>query len=47
MHGIWKSQKKVTFNIAGEASYIYIFNGQKFNKNAKNGTFWLIFGKTT
>ena len=48
-------QKKVAFNIASEASYVYILNGQKFNKDAKlvqskmpkvkksNATFWVIF----
>ena len=29
---------KVPFNIASEASYLYILSGQKFNKNAKNGS---------
>ena len=24
-------------------SYVYILSGQKFNKNAKNGPFWLVF----
>ena len=28
--------EKVSFNIASEASYVYIFSGQKFNKNVKN-----------
>ena len=32
-----ENQKKVLFHIASEASYVYILNGQKFNKNAKNG----------
>ena len=27
--------QKVAFNIASEASYVYIMNGQKFIKNAK------------
>ena len=35
MHGVWKSQKKVSFNIASEASYVYILSGQKFIKNDK------------
>ena len=30
-HGVWKSQKKVSFNIASEASYVYILNGQKLS----------------
>ena len=32
--------EKVSFYIASEASYVYILNGQKFIKNAKNGPFW-------
>ena len=33
--------EKVSFNIASEASYIYIFSGQKFIKIFKNlATFW-------
>ena len=36
-HGVWKSQKKVSFNIASKASYVYILSGQKLIKNAKNG----------
>ena len=35
--------KKERFNIASEASYVYILSGQKFNKNAKNGQFWRVF----
>ena len=43
--------KKVSFNIASEASYVYIVSGQSLIKNAKNGpilrfsnaTFWVIF----
>ena len=34
-----KITEKVSFNIASEASYIYIFSGQKFIKNAKNAQF--------
>ena len=33
----------VSFNIASEASYVYILNEQKFIKNAKNGPFWRVF----
>ena len=44
-HGVWKSQKKVSFNIASEASYVYILSGQKLIKNAKNGPFWRVFWK--
>ena len=42
-HDVWKSQKKVSLNIASEASYVYILSGQKLNKNAKNGPFWRVF----
>ena len=42
-HSVWKSQKKVSFNIASEASYVYILNGQKFIKNAKNGLILQVF----
>ena len=31
--------EKVSFNIASEASYVYILSGQKLIKNAKNGLF--------
>ena len=34
-----KITKRVAFNIASEASYVYILRGQKFTKNAKNGQF--------
>ena len=40
-----KITQKVSFNIASEASYVYILSGQKFIKNAKNGTFWRVFCK--
>ena len=33
----------VSFNIASEASYVYILSGQKLIKNAKNGAFWQVF----
>ena len=32
-----KITKKVAFNIASEASYIYTLSGQKLIRNAKNG----------
>ena len=32
-----KITEKVSFNIASEASYVYILSGQKYIKNAKNG----------
>ena len=35
--------EKVSFNIASEASYVYILSGQKFIKNAKNDRFWRVF----
>ena len=34
---------KVVFNIASEASYVYILRGQKLIKNAKNGSIWRVF----
>ena len=38
-----KTTEKVSFNIASEASYVYILSGQKVIKNAKNGSFWRVF----
>ena len=38
-----KITEKVSFNIASEASYVYILSGQKFITNAKNGPFWQVF----
>ena len=38
-----KITEKVVFNIASEASYVYILSGQKFIKNAKIGRFWRVF----
>ena len=40
-------RKKVSFNIASEASYVYILNGQKLIKNAKKISFWRIFDSVT
>ena len=40
-----KIGRKVSFNIASEASYVYILSGQKFIKNAKNGPIWRVFEK--
>ena len=34
-----KITEKVSFNIASEASYVYILSGQKLIKNAINGRF--------
>ena len=38
-----KITEKVSFNIASEASYVYILSGQKLIKNAKNDPFWRDF----
>ena len=38
-----ENHKKVSFNIASEASFVYNLSGQKFIKNAKNGPFWRVF----
>ena len=38
-----KITKKVSFNIASEASYVYILSGQTLIKNDKNGPFWRAF----
>ena len=38
-HGVWKSQKKVSFNIASVASYVYILSGQKLITNTKKDPF--------
>ena len=36
--------EKVSFNIASETSYVYIFlSGPKLIKKAKNGPFWRAF----
>ena len=32
-----KITEKVSFNIASEASYVFVLSGQKLLKNAKNG----------
>ena len=40
-----KITEKVSFNIASEASYVYILSGQKLIKNAENGQFWRVFEK--
>ena len=39
----FKNTDKVSFNIASEASYVYILSEQKLIKNAKNGPFWRVF----
>ena len=38
-----KISEKVSFNIASEASYVYILSVQKLIKNAKNGPIWQVF----
>ena len=35
--------EKVSFNIASEASYVYLLSGQKFIKNAKKDPFRWVF----
>ena len=45
--GLLDNQEQITvivsFNIASEASYVYILSGQKLIENAKNGPFWRVF----
>ena len=38
-----KITEKISFNIASEASYVYILSGQKLVRNAKNCPFWRVF----
>ena len=38
-----KITQKVAFDIASEASYVYILSEQKFIKNAKNYLFWRVY----
>ena len=38
-----KITEKVSFNIASEASNVYILSEQTLTKNAKNGSFWRVF----
>ena len=40
---VFENHRKVSFNIASEASYVYILSGQKFIKKAKNDPFWQVF----
>ena len=40
---VFENQKKVSFNIASDASYIYILSGQKLIKNAKKWSIWRVF----
>ena len=43
LNTVFENHKKVSFNIASEASYVYILSGQKFIKMARNGPFWQVF----
>ena len=45
LHGVRKSQEKVSFNIASEASYVHILSKRKFIKNTKNCPFLASFWK--
>ena len=38
-HTVFENRPKSAFNIASEASYVYILRGHKLVKNAKNGQF--------
>ena len=38
-HTVFENPQKVSFNIASEASYVYILSGQMFIKIVKNGQF--------
>ena len=40
---VFENHRKVSFNIASEASYVYNLSGKKLIKNAKNGPFWRVF----
>ena len=40
-----KIAEKIAFNIASEASNVYILSGQKLIENAKNGPLWRVFEK--
>ena len=39
---VFENNRKVSLNIASEASYVYILSGQKLINNAKNGRSLLI-----
>ena len=43
LYTVFENHKKVSFNIASEASYIYILSKQKLIKNANNSPFWRVF----
>ena len=38
-----KITEKVSFNLASEATYVYILSGQKLIKNAKKCSIWRVF----
>jgi len=38
-----KITEKVSFNIASEASYVYILSGEKFIKRCQNWSIWRVF----
>ena len=40
---VFENYKKVAFDIASEASYVYILRRKKFIKNAKNGQFGMFW----
>ena len=40
---MFENHRKVAFNIASEASYVYILSEQKFIKSAKNRPFYQVF----
>ena len=40
-----KITEKVSFNIASEASYVYILSGQKIIKNTQKESIWRVFEK--
>ena len=44
-HGVFILKKKVSLNIASEASYVYILSGQTLIKNAKKGSILASFRK--
>ena len=43
LNTVFENHRKVSFNIASEASYVYILNWQKLIKNAKNCPIWRVF----
>ena len=41
---VFDNHRKSLIQHASEASYVYILSRQKLIKNAKNGSFWRVFG---